>query len=313
MRKKKGGKRGKKKMDERQEEREMEGGELEERMEKRSEERTEERTEEGTEETEEHLKVTEEACQEDERCEEDSESHSGAKRARICATFTDSQKTAIGDFVKEHPELYDKEHARFHNRQKKEALWAEISAKLKFQPFAVRRWFECQRTRYGKLSKLQSGQEPREMIKRQSWAYQQMGFLKTHIRRKGASRSSGFEASPNTSKQDESRGSTSDTEHLESSVLRESRSQPMFTSTPVSTASKILEHFDQMRTLISGFLQQKSDRQTFFDYVASEAEKMTQEEFEDLKGRIFRDIETIKSNRRHQPLPRRSATITTEF
>ena len=67
-----------------------------------------------------------------------------------------------------------------------------------------------------------------------------------------------------------------------------------------------------MRTLISGFLQQKSDRQPFFDYVASEAEKMTQEEFEELKGKIFRDIETIKSNRRRQPLPRRSATITTE-
>ena len=39
---------------------------------------------------------------------------------------------------------------------------------------------------------------------------------------------------------------------------------------------------------------------------------MTQEEFEDLKGRIFRDIESIKSHRRHQSLPRRSATITTE-
>ena len=67
-----------------------------------------------------------------------------------------------------------------------------------------------------------------------------------------------------------------------------------------------------MKTLISGFLQQKSERQPFFDYVASEAEKMTQEEFEDLKGRIFRDIESIKNNRRHQSLPRRSATITTE-
>ena len=86
----------------------------------------------------------------------------------------------------------------------------------------------------------------------------------------------------------------------------------MITSTPVSTDSKILEHFDQMRTLILGFLQQKSDRQPFFDYMDSEAEKMTQEEFEDLKGRIFRDIESIKSNRRHQPLPTRSATITTK-
>ena len=242
MRKENRRKRGKKKMDERQEEREKESGEVEER----SEERMEERSEERTEEREERLEVTGEACEEDERCEEDSKSYSAAKRARVCATFTDSQETAIVEFVKKHPELYDKEHARFYNRQKKEALWAEISAELKLKPFDVKRWFESQRTHYGKLSKLQA---PREMTKRQSWVYQQMGFLKTHIRCKGASRDSGFEAIPNTSKQDESHGSTTDTEHLESSVLRESRSQPMFTSTPVSTESKILEHFDQMRTL----------------------------------------------------------------
>ena len=260
MRKEKGGKKGKKKMEERQEEREKEGGELEERIEERIED------------TEEGLEVTEEGCEEDERCEEESECHSATKRARVCATFTDSQENAIVEFVKEHPELYDKEHGRFHDRQRKEALWAEISAELKLQLFDVRRWFESQITHYGKLSKLQSGQAPREMTKRQSWVYQQMCFLKTHIRRKGANRSSEFEASPNM-RHEESRGSTTDTEHLESSVLRESRSQPILTSTPVSTDSKILEHFDQMRTLISGFLQQKSDRQPFFDYVASEAEK----------------------------------------
>ena len=161
--------------------------------------------------------------------------------------------------MKGHPELYDKEHACFYDRQQKEALWAEISADSKLQPFYVRRWFKSQRTCYGQLSKLQSGQAPREMTKRQSWVYQQMSFLKIHIRCKRARRSSRFEASPNTSKQDELRGSTTDTEHLEYSVLRESRSQPIITSTPVSTDSKILEHFDQMKTLNSGFLQQKSD------------------------------------------------------
>ena len=139
-----------------------------------------------------------------------------------------------------------------------------------------------------------------------------MGFLKTYIRRKGANRSSGFKASPDTSRHEESRVSTADAEHLESSVLRESRSQPILTSTPVSTDSKILEPFDQMRTLVSGFLQQKSDRQPFFDYVASEAEKMTQEEFEDLKGRSFRDTEAVKNTHRRQLLPKRSATIIRE-
>ena len=163
-------------MDERQKEREKESGKVEERME----ERTDKGTEEGTQETEERLEFTEEACEEEEeeRCEEDSESHSAAKRARDCSTFTDSQETAIVEFVKEHPELYDKEHARFHDRQQMEALWAEISAELKLQPFDVRRWFESQRMRYGKLSKLQSGQAPREMTKRESWVQL---FCKTKI------------------------------------------------------------------------------------------------------------------------------------
>ena len=71
------------------------------------------------------LKVTEEACEEDERCEEESECHSVAKRARLCATFTDSQEHAIVEIVKEHPELHDKEHGCSHDRQRKEALWAE--------------------------------------------------------------------------------------------------------------------------------------------------------------------------------------------
>ena len=169
-------------MEGRQEEREKEEGELEERTEERTKERTEEGTEERIEDTEEGLEVTEEACEEDERYEEESECHTAAKRARVCATFTDSQENAIVEFVKDHPEVYDKEHGRFHDRQRKEALWAEISAEPKLQPFDDRRWFESQRTCYGKPSKLQSGQAPRKMTKRQSWVYQQMGFFKTHIR-----------------------------------------------------------------------------------------------------------------------------------
>ena len=198
MRKEKGGKRGRKKMDDREKKNEVEVRVevTEEVIERREEEEIEERP-----------AIEEAVEQEEERCEEDIECHSSAKRARVCATFTDSQEISIVEFVKQHPELYDKEHPRFHDRTRREALWAEISAELKLQPFDVRRWFKSQQTCYGKLSKLQSGQAPREMTKRQSWVYQQMGFLKTHIRRKGADRSLGFEASPNTSRQDDSHGS----------------------------------------------------------------------------------------------------------
>ena len=112
MRKEKGGKRGRKKMGDRKKE-----SEVEERVEV-----TEEVIERREEEEIEECPAIEEAVeQEKERCEEDIECHSSAKRARVCATFTDSQEISIVEFVKQHPELYDKEHPRFHNRTRREA------------------------------------------------------------------------------------------------------------------------------------------------------------------------------------------------
>ena len=39
-----------------------------------------------------------------------------------------AKKITIVEFVKQHPELYDKENGCFHDRQRKEAVWTEISA-----------------------------------------------------------------------------------------------------------------------------------------------------------------------------------------
>ena len=60
--------------------------------------------------------------EEEKRYEDDPEGHSSAKRARVCATFTDSQEISIVEFVKQHRELYDKEHPRFQDRNRREAL-----------------------------------------------------------------------------------------------------------------------------------------------------------------------------------------------
>ena len=77
------------------------------------EERSEVITEEGTERREEEEiqegpAIGEAVAEEEERCEEDPECHSSAKRARVCATFTDSQEVSIVEFVKLHPELYER-------------------------------------------------------------------------------------------------------------------------------------------------------------------------------------------------------------
>ena len=108
----------------------MDEREKESQVEERSEVITEEGTERREEEIEEGPAIGEAVAEEEERCEEDPECHSSAKRTRVGATFTDSEEVSIVEFVKLQPELYDKEHSRFHDRNRREALWAEISAEL---------------------------------------------------------------------------------------------------------------------------------------------------------------------------------------
>ena len=61
---------------------------------------TEEGIERREEEIEERPEAIEEAVEEEERREEDTECHYSAKRARVCATFTDSQEISIEEFVR---------------------------------------------------------------------------------------------------------------------------------------------------------------------------------------------------------------------
>ena len=130
-----------------------------------------------------------------------------------------------------------------------------------------------------------------------------MGFLKSHIRRKGANRSLGFDIST-TKQHDESRRSTTNGVSLECSVRGSQITLPLQSSTPVSTVSRIYEHFVQMQTLISAFLQQKStnERQQFYDYVTSEADRMSPEEYEKFKVLVFNAIQNVKSTSRRQVL-----------
>ena len=68
--------------------------------------------------------------------------------------LSDLDEDAIVEFVKQHEELYDKTK----DKQKKERLW-ELLAATKNLPFkTVKKWFETQRTRYGKLTQTKSGQ-----------------------------------------------------------------------------------------------------------------------------------------------------------
>ena len=75
------------------------------------------------------------------------------KKGQMKSIFlSDSDEEAIVEFVKQHEELYDKANDSFKDKQKKERLWEQLAATRNLPLKTVKKWFDTQRTRYGKLT-----------------------------------------------------------------------------------------------------------------------------------------------------------------
>ena len=75
------------------------------------------------------------------------------KKGQMKSIFmSDSDEEAIMEFVKQHEELYDKTDDSFKDKQKKERLWEQLSATRNLPVKTVKKWFDTQRTKYGKLT-----------------------------------------------------------------------------------------------------------------------------------------------------------------
>ena len=72
--------------------------------------------------------------------------------------LSDSDEEAIVEFVKQHKELHNKTNDSSKDKQKKEILWELLAVTRNLPVKTVKKWFETQCTRYGKLTQTKSGQ-----------------------------------------------------------------------------------------------------------------------------------------------------------
>ena len=68
------------------------------------------------------------------------------KRATLGPVFSDEDEATIIEFVKNHPELYTKENARYLDKTRKDSLWKELADQIGRTAPEVQRWFNSQRT-----------------------------------------------------------------------------------------------------------------------------------------------------------------------
>ena len=71
--------------------------------------------------------------------------------------LSDSDEEAMVDFMKQHEELFNKTHAKFKEKHRKEGLWKTVAASRNFIVSTVKKLFETQCTGYGKLTQTKSG------------------------------------------------------------------------------------------------------------------------------------------------------------
>ena len=155
------------------------------------------------------------------------------KKGQMKSIFlSDSDEEAIVEFVKKHEELYDKTNDSFKNKQKKERLWEQLASTRNLPVKTVKKWFNTQHTRYGKLTQTKSGQGAEKSTERQTWLKDSFSFLRGHIRRKGVSKSFAFKSPQRPSAASASVPDTSeDTEFdMEISIASDVTHQPSSTS-----------------------------------------------------------------------------------
>ena len=78
------------------------------------------------------------------------------KKGQMKSIFlSDSDEEAIVEFIKQHEKLTNNS---FKDKQKKERLWEQLAATRNLPVKTVKKWFDTQHTRYGKLTQMKSGQ-----------------------------------------------------------------------------------------------------------------------------------------------------------
>ena len=125
---------------------------------------------------------------------EDGATAASQRRKTTHVFISDEQEQMLGEWVQEHPFLYDRGHQDFKDVHKKSKLFEEKGRTLE-PPLTGKQlstWLRSIRTRYGRLTKDKSGQARRDLTAREKWILQVFHFFGRHIVRQKKTRTLGL-------------------------------------------------------------------------------------------------------------------------
>ena len=195
-----------------------------------------------------------------------------------------------------HTVLLAKEHVHYFDKVKKDRLSEEIGRHVGRSGQDVKRWFESQRTRYGKLTRDQakSGSGRKfQKTERTKWVLKNFAFLEGHIMRRAAVETGGFSqiSSVTATSPNKSKGSLTDVDSIAESGSQGQSQHPSFASATVSTPAQSAQSappHDPAMVDIYSFLKEKNEarreRQSFYDFFRGRGRQVTVQQVRLLPG-----------------------------
>ncbi|XP_034020470.1 uncharacterized protein LOC117505047 [Thalassophryne amazonica] len=105
------------------------------------------------------------------------------KRKKVAATLSREEEELMVEWLRDHPEMYDKRLSQYKNIQRKDALWDEKAREMKKDTAKLKVWYKSLRTRMGKLMKKKTTKGDEELTDRDKWILANLEFLRVHIAR----------------------------------------------------------------------------------------------------------------------------------
>ena len=85
------------------------------------------------------------------------------------------------DVLHDNEILYNKHLMGYKDRSKREAVWDKFCEEKYMDKDACQRWFQSQRTLFGKVTHIKSGQGEPQLAEKQKWNRDNFDFLRDHI------------------------------------------------------------------------------------------------------------------------------------
>ena len=95
--------------------------------------------------------------------------------------FSPEQEQKLVDFLRDNEIPYNKRLMDYKDGSKKEVVWAKFCEENNLDKDACQKWFQSQRTLFGKVTHMKSSQGEPQLTERQKWTRDNFDFLRDHI------------------------------------------------------------------------------------------------------------------------------------